>query len=204
MRKGTACAVPFSNQFRVPLNRSLNPLRFDADVSLCDSGGAVLQEALDKGDVIAVCLVDLGGVPLAEAVGADALKSQIVTDDGELLLDRPFGDREYAVIALDAIAQTVILNVLLDHQRDGEHSALACLLFDDLQTVAVPIQNDVAGTEAQNVADAQAQIAFQNKSRGNALIWATAAKALLHRCDDLFVLLCCQSFCFLIHGSLQK
>ena len=78
----------------MPLNGCFNPLRLDADVTLSDGGGAVLQESLNKSDVIAVFLVDLGGIPFAEAVGADALKAQIITDDSKLLLNGAFGDRE--------------------------------------------------------------------------------------------------------------
>ena len=56
------------------LNRLFYPLRLNADVTLGDGGGAVLQESLDKGDVIAVGLVDFRSIPLAETVSADALK----------------------------------------------------------------------------------------------------------------------------------
>ena len=135
------------------LYRLFDPLRLDADVALRDGGGAVLQEPLDERDVVAVVLVDLCGVPFAEAVGADALVAQIVTDNGELLLDRSCGHREDQVVAAYAVAQTVVLDVLLDDQRDSEHSALPCLLLHDFQTVAVPVKHDVAGAEAQNVAD---------------------------------------------------
>ena len=41
------------------LNCLLNSLRLYADVPLCGGCAAVLQEPLDKGDVIAVRLVDL-------------------------------------------------------------------------------------------------------------------------------------------------
>ena len=138
------------------LNRRFDPLRLNADVALCHGGGAVLSEPLDKGNVKPIRLVNLRRVPLAEAVGADSLEAQVSTDDGELLLDRPFRNRKNQVVPLDAVSQTVVLDVLLDNQRDGEDAAFACLLLDDLQAVAVPIKNDVAGTEAENVADAQA------------------------------------------------
>ena len=46
----------FLYQFRVPLNRLLYPLRFDPNISLRDGCGTVLQEPLDKGNVIAVIL----------------------------------------------------------------------------------------------------------------------------------------------------
>ena len=63
------------------LNRLFDPLWLDADVTLRGGGTAVLQEPLDKGDVIAVGLVDLRCVPFAKTVSADALVTQIVADD---------------------------------------------------------------------------------------------------------------------------
>ena len=188
----------------MPFNRLFDPLRLDADVALRHGGGAVLQKPLHKGNIKPICLVNFGGVPLAEAVGADTLEAQIVADDGKLLLDRPFGDGEHAVIALEAVAQTVVLDVLLNDQRDGEDAAFPCLLLGNLQAVAVPIKHDVAGAEAQDVADPQAQVPFQHKGGGGTLIRAAAAEALLHGRDDLLVLLSRERSCLFVHGSLQK
>ena len=129
------------------LNRLIDPLWLNADVALCYCGGAVLQKPLN------ICLVNLCRIPFAEAVGADPLEAKVIAYNSELLLNRPFRNRKHAVIALDAIAQTVVLNVLLDDQRDGEDAALPCLLFNDLQAVAVSVHHDVRGTEAENVAD---------------------------------------------------
>ena len=137
-------------------------------------------------------------------MGADALEAQVIADNGKLLLDCPLRNRKNMVRPLDAVPQTVVLDVLLDYQRDSEDTAFACLLLHDLQAIAVPIQNDVAGAEAENVADPQAQVPFQHKGGGNALIRAAAAEALLHRGYDLLVLLCGQGSCLLVHGSLQK
>ena len=144
----------FLYQLRMSLNRLFDPLRFDADVTLCHGGGAVLQEPLNEGDVVAVVLVNLCGVPFSEAVGADALVAQIVTDDGELLLDRSCGHREDQVVAAYAVAQTIVFNVLLDDQRDSEDTLLACLLLGDRQAEASAVIHDVAGAEPHNVADA--------------------------------------------------
>ena len=69
----TGMHSPFSYQPRMPLNGLFNSLRLDADIVLSGLCAAVLQEPLDKGNVAAVVLVDLRGVPLAIAVGADAL-----------------------------------------------------------------------------------------------------------------------------------
>ena len=72
------------------LNSLFDSLWFNADVTLCGGGTAVLQEPLDKGDVIAVRLVDLRCVPLAKTVGADSIETQIVTDNRQLLLNCSF------------------------------------------------------------------------------------------------------------------
>ena len=55
------------------LNCLLDPLRFNADVPLRGGGGTVLQKPLHQGNIEAVGLVYLRGIPLAETVGADAL-----------------------------------------------------------------------------------------------------------------------------------
>lgn len=185
------------------LNRLLDPLRLDADVALGDGGGAVLQEPLDEGDVVAVVLVDLCGVPFAEAVGADAFVAQIVTDDGELLLDRSGGHREDQVIAAYSVAQTIVFDVLLDDQRDSKDTLLACLLLSDRQAEASAVIHDVAGAEPYDVADPQAQIALQHKGGGNPLIGAAAAETRFHGGDDLAILLCGQSGGFSVHFGLQ-
>lgn len=48
-------------------------LLLDADVSLCDCGGAVLQELLNEDDIVAIVVVNLCCVELSEAVRADIL-----------------------------------------------------------------------------------------------------------------------------------
>ena len=51
----------------------LYPLRLNPYIPLRHGGGAVLQEPLDKGDIESAVFVNLRCIPLAEAVGADAL-----------------------------------------------------------------------------------------------------------------------------------
>ena len=87
------------------LYRLFNPLWLDADIALGGGGGAVLQQALDKGDIITIILVNLRGIPLTEAVGADTLIAQIVAYNPKLFLYCPFCDWENQVIAPDAAAQ---------------------------------------------------------------------------------------------------
>lgn len=185
------------------LYRLFNPLQLNADIALGGGGGAVLQQALDKGDIITIILVNLRGIPLAETVGADTLIAQIITDDGKLLLHRPFRNGEDNIGVADAVAQTIVLDILLNDHRHGEDSALSGFLLHHFQTVAVSIPDDIARPQLQYIADAQAQVSFQHQSRRYPFIGAATAKALLHIVDDFLVLLLCQSLGFLVHSYLQ-
>ena len=97
------------------LNCLLNSLRLNADVALRGGGAAMLQQPLHQGYIVAVIFVNLRCVPLAETVGAYIRVAQVIADDGQLLLDRPFRNGKDPIRAPDAVAQTVVLNVLLDH-----------------------------------------------------------------------------------------
>ena len=121
----------------------LDPSWLDTDVALGCGGTGMLQEPLDKGNVISAVLVNLGGIPLPEAVSADALIAQVVTDDMKLLLYGSFCHGEDGGGALNTIPQTVILDVLLDNKGNCERSELAGLLLGDVQTEAVTISYDV-------------------------------------------------------------
>ena len=184
-------------------NRLLDPLGFNSNVALRDGCAAVLQQTLDQGNVEAVVLVDLRGVPFAEAVRADALIAEVITDAGKDLLHFPCRDGEYQITVSDAVAQTVILDVLLDHERDCEIASLSRLLLDDGQAEASAVVHNVTGTQTHDVADAQAEVPFEHESRGDTLIGTAAAKAFAHGRDDFLVLFRRESGCFLVHFSLQ-
>lgn len=196
-------AARLSNKLRVVLYGRFYPLRLNTDIPLCDGGRAMLQKPLDKGNIIAVCLVNLRGVPFAEAVCADTLIAQIIAHKAELLLYGPLGNGENQLVVADIVPQAIVFYVLLYDQRDGEHAALARLLLGDLQTVSVSIPDNITRAELQYIADAQSQISFQHKGGCNPLIGAAPAKALFHGPYNLFVLLCGERLCFLIHGGLH-
>ena len=185
------------------LNCLLYALGFDTDIELGRGGTAVLQEALYQCNIVAVGFIYLRGVPLPEAMGTDSVILKIVTHDFKLLLDGSLREGEDSLIALDTIAQSVVLDVLLEYQRYGENSALAGLLLHDLQPEAVAVPYNIALPQLQDIADAQAQVCFQHKGGGDALIGAAAAKAGLHIVDNLLVLRLRQSLGLLVHSCLQ-
>lgn len=86
-------------------------------------------------------------------MGADALIAQVIADSRKDLLHLSRGDREDQVGALDAVAQAVILYVLLNHERDREDALFACLLLHDGETEPSAIVHDIAGTELHDIAD---------------------------------------------------
>ena len=185
------------------LYRLFDPLRFNSDIPLRDGGGAVLQEPLNQGNVIAVILVNLCGVPLAEAVGSDALISQVIADNGKLLLDGSLCDREDKIFVPDAIPQTIVLDVLLDYEGDGENTDLIGLSFTDFKPVTVPVMDNIAGTELYNVTDTKPKVPFQYQGGCCSVIGTEAAAPFPHGLDDFHILLCGQGFCGLVHGVLQ-
>ena len=135
------------------LNRLFDPLWLDSNVTLRGGGTAVLQKPLHKGDVIAVGLIDLGCVPFAKTVGADALVTQIVADDPQLFLNCSFCNWKNSFRFGDAVSQTVVLNVLLNDKGNCKDSAFAGLLLHHFQTVAVSVTHNVALPELDDVAD---------------------------------------------------
>lgn len=126
------------------LDSLLYPLRLNADIPLRGGGAAMLQQPLHKGDIVPVILVNLRCVPFAEAVSAYISIVKIITDDCKLLLDCPFRDSENALRAPDAVAQTVVFDILLNQERDGEDSVLPGFLLHDFQTVAVAVPDNIA------------------------------------------------------------
>lgn len=86
-REGRSLSL-FLYQLSMSFNGFFYPLRFNSDVTLRCACATVLQKALHKGNVIAVLLVYLCGVPFPKAMRADALIAQVVTDKSELLFAR--------------------------------------------------------------------------------------------------------------------
>ena len=55
----------------------------------------------------------------------------------------------------------------------------------------------------EHIADTEPQVALQYQSRCDALIGAASAEAFFHGGHDIGILLCCQSYGFLVHSSLH-
>ena len=183
------------------LNGLFDLLLLDADVALSHGGGGMLQKLLDQGNVIVAVLINLCGIELPEAVGADPLISQVVTDQLQLLLDGPGGDGEDQLMGRDSIVQAVAADELIEGKGDSEGSGLLGLLLLDGQAVSVSISHNVRKSQLHNIRNAESQVGFQDQGCGGSWVGSASCKALLHGVNDLFVLLCSEGNRSLVHGK---
>ena len=186
------------------LNSLLDSLWFDANVTLRGGGASVLQESLDESNVIATTFVDLSGVPFPEAVSAYAVVAKVVTDNVELLLYSSFGNREDDGGSWDPVTEAVVLNVLLNDQGNGEGSLFPGLLFHNIQVESITILYDITEPQLQDITDSQTEVTLKYQDGGDPFIGTATGKSFFQSLNDLFVLLCSQSFCFLVHGYLLR
>ena len=173
--------IIFLYQRSMVFDRLFNPLRFQTDITLRDRRTTMLQKSLNERDIVTVVLVYLGSVPLSETVRADPVVTEEVANKLNLLLNSPFCYWEDQIGWLDAVTQAIVLDVLLDDQRNSKDPVLSSFLFDDIKVVSVAVPNDIGKMEAQDITDPESQIRLQHKSRRDSFIRAAAAKALLHR-----------------------
>ena len=199
--------LPFSLhiQHKVSFDCLFDFLRLNADVSLGNGCAAVLKELLYKDDVIVAVLINLRCIEFAEAMCADVLKAQIVTDHLQLLLDGPCGNREDKSIRGNVVVEAVAAHELIQRKGNGERSGLSGFLFDDGETIAFTVLDDVGKMQVHNVRDTQTEIGFQHECRCCPVIGTASGKALLHGADDFPVLFSSQSNSFSVHenGSFQ-
>ena len=132
-------------------NGILQLLLLDANVALCYGGAAVLQKLLDQGNIVVAVFVNLRCIILPEAMCADPGETQIVADGFQMLLYRPLRDREYEIIAPNAIIQTVAPDKLIQRQRNGKYTSLSGFLLCDGKTIAVAILDNIAQAKLNNV-----------------------------------------------------
>ena len=183
------------------LNSSFDFLLLDTDVPLCDGGGGVLQELLYEGNVVVAVLVDFRSVEFAEAVGADTVDTQIVTDQLQLLLDGAGGHREDKSVWWNVVVKAVAADELIQSKGDSKRSGLSGLLLRDRQAVAFSIFYDVLKTQLYDVRDTESQVGFQHKGGRNTVIRTASGKALSHGADDFSVLVSGQSNGFSVHKN---
>ena len=184
----------------------LNFLLLDTDISLRDGGGAVLQELLDEGNIVVAVLVDFRGIKFSKTMGTDALQAQIVTDHLQLLLDGSGGNGEDKSIWGNVVVEAIAAYELIQCNGDGERSGLSGFLFDDGETIAFTVLDDVRKMQAHDVRDTQTEIGFQHECRCCPVIGSTPGKALPHGADDFPVLFSGQRNGFSVHqnGSFQR
>ena len=188
-------------QHQMSFNGFLKLLLLNADVPLCDCGGTVLQELLDKDDIVAVVVVNLCCVELAEAVRADILAvPQVGANALQPLLHSSLGDWKYPCFGSYIVVEAIAADELIEGKGHGKGSGFLCLLFHNGQTISVSIMYDISKAQFDDIGNAQSKVGFEYQGGCDALIWSASGKALLHGSDDCLVLLSGYSDGFLVHG----
>lgn len=165
-------------------------LLLNADVPLRDCGGAVLQELLDKDDIVAVVIVNLCCVELAEAVRADILAvPQVGANALQPLLHSSLGDWKYPCFGSYIVVEAIAADELIKGKGHGKGSGFLCLLFHNGQTISVSIMYNISKAQFDDIGNAQSKVGFEYQGGCDALIWPASGKALLHGGDDGLVLL---------------
>ena len=103
----------------------------------------MLQEMLNKSDVIAAVSVDFGSIKLPEGVCSYVLDTKIVANDVELFLYCPFRDRKDDFRRSNLVFKAIEFNELIQCHGNSEASDLACFLLNDGKTVSVTIFHDI-------------------------------------------------------------
>lgn len=175
-------------------------LLLDADIPLCDCGGTVLQELLDEDDIVAVVVVNLCCVELAEAVRADILTvTQVGANALQPLLHSSLGDWKYSCLGSDIVVEAIAADELVKGKGYGKGSGLFRLLLHDGQTIPASVMYDISKAQFDDIRNTQSKIGFEYQGGCDALIWSASRKALLHGGDDCLVLLSGYSDGFLVH-----
>lgn len=165
-------------------------LLLDADVPLCDCGGAVLQELLDEDDVVAVVVVNLCCVELSEAVRADILAvPQVGTNALQPFLYSSLSNGEYPCLGRYIVVEAIAADELIERKGNGKCSGFSCFLLHDGQAISISVVYDISKAQFNDIGNAQSKVGFENQGGCDALIWPASGKALLHGGDDGLVLL---------------
>lgn len=177
-------------QHQMTLDSLFKLLLLDADVPLCDCGGTMLQKLLDENDIVAVVIINLRRIELAEAVRADILAvPQVGAYALQPLLHSSLGDWKYPCFGSYIVVEAIAADELIKGKGHGKGSGFLCLLFHNGQTISVSIMYNISKAQFDDIGNAQSKVGFEYQGGCDALIWPASGKALLHGGDDGLVLL---------------
>lgn len=161
----------------------------------------MLQELLDKDNIVAVVVVNLCCVELAEAVRADILAvPQVGANALQPFLYSSLSDGEYPCLGSDIVVEAIAADELIKGKGHSKGSGFLSLLLHDGQAISISIMYDISKAQLDDIGNTQSKIGFENQGGCDTLIWPASGKALLHGGDDCLVLLSGYSDGFLVHG----
>lgn len=113
----------------MPLYGSFQFFGLDTYIPLRDHRTAVLQQLLNERNIVPIVFVNLRGIELPKAMGADTLIPQILTYDVQLFLDLASCQREHERMDRDLVIHAVEPNKLIQSQGDSENTGFSGFLL---------------------------------------------------------------------------
>lgn len=162
-------------QHQMTLDSFFKLLLLNADVPLRDCGGTVLQELLDKDNIVAVVVVNLCCVELAEAVRADILAvPQVGANALQPFLYSSLSDEEYPCLGSDIVVEAIAADELIKGKGHGKGSGFLCLLLHNGQPIPVSVMYNISKAQFDDIRNAQSKISFEYQGSCDALIWSAS------------------------------
>ena len=105
-------------------------------------------------------IVDIRGIPFAEAVGADVGIAEGIACFLEVLLNCVCAYGEQTFVRGDVMFPSVVAEEVIDSRGNCERALLPGLLFHDVQTITPAVHDDVRKTKLQHISDADTEVRF--------------------------------------------
>ena len=149
-------------QHQMSFNGFLKLLLLDADVPLCDCGGTMLQKLLDENDIVAVVIINLRRIELAEAVRADILAvPQVGANALQPFLYSSLSDGEYPCLGSYIVVEAIAADELIEGKGHSKGSGFLSLLLHDGQAISISVMYDISKAQFDDIGNAQSKVGFE-------------------------------------------
>ena len=129
----------------------------------------MLIQAADQFNVLSILVVNLCSEVFTERMGGYILifRTEPVANLFQMLLHCPDTDREYQIIALNALRVRIFKEEVVDLFLDLETANLSGLMLNDIESVAGWCLDERGTPEGECVSNTQSYIRLNNEDRSN-------------------------------------
>ena len=135
----------------------------------------MLQKLLDENDIVAIVIINLRRIELAEAVRADILAvPQVGAYALQPFLYSSLSDGKYPCLGSDIVVEAIAADELIKGKGHGKCSGFLCLLLHNGQAISISVMYDISKAQFNDIGNAQSKISFEYQGSCDALIWSAS------------------------------